>query len=76
VAAIERYGFLHADLSRALLALGLTPETRKYKSHVTMARRAHHASVPVAGPPIAWEIASYVLVEPRGGSHNVLRQYS
>jgi 2'-5' RNA ligase len=67
---------LHADLAEALLALGLTPEQRKYKPHVTMARRAHHANVPVAGPPIAWEIASYALVESRDGSYNVLRQYS
>jgi 2'-5' RNA ligase len=67
---------LHARLSDALLALGLTPESRTYRPHVTMARRASGAGVPAAGPAIDWAITHYALVESRSGSYTVLREYA
>jgi 2'-5' RNA ligase len=67
---------LHARLSDALLALGLTPEARKYRPHVTMARRANGAVIPAAGPAIDWAITHYALVESRAGAYTVLRDYS
>jgi 2'-5' RNA ligase len=67
---------LHARLSDALVALGLTPEARAYRPHVTMARRASGAIVPAAGPAIDWTVAGYALVESRGGTYTVLKKYS
>lgn len=67
---------LHADLSRALVGLGLQPEARKYRPHVTMARRAASAVVPVGGPVVDWHVDRYVLVESHGGIYTVQREYS
>ena len=66
---------LHAALSQALIDLGLQPEARTYRPHVTMARRAKGAEVPVAGPVVDWQVDRYVLVESRGGTYTVLREY-
>jgi 2'-5' RNA ligase len=67
---------LHARLSDALLALGLVPEARAYRPHVTMARRANGAVIPAAGPAIDWAVTHYALVESRSGSYTVLREYT
>ena len=67
---------LHVRLGEALLALGLQPEARSYRPHVTMARRAGGVAVPESGPAIAWDIASYALVESRDGVYTVLRKYA
>jgi 2'-5' RNA ligase len=67
---------LHARLLDALLALGLVPEARAYRPHVTMARRASGAGVPQAGPAIDWAVTHYALVESRSGAYTVLREYS
>ncbi|TQK06880.1 RNA 2',3'-cyclic phosphodiesterase [Herbaspirillum sp. SJZ107] len=66
---------LHARLSQALVGLGLQPEARTYRPHVTMARRAKGAEVPAGGPAVHWQVDRYVLVESRGGSYTVLRDY-
>lgn len=66
---------LHAGLAAALVRLGLTPEARSYRPHVTMARRAANAALPAAQPPLAWDIDRYALVESRAGSYTVLRTY-
>lgn len=67
---------LHARLSDALLALGLVPEARTYRPHVTMARRANGAGVPASGPAIDWQIDRYALVESRAGGYTVLNEYT
>jgi 2'-5' RNA ligase len=70
---------LYADLSAALVSLGLQPESRKFRPHVTLARRAVNATVPLSGPPIQWNIESYALVESRpgnGGGYTVLKYYA
>jgi len=70
---------LHANLSAALVALGLQPEARKYRPHVTFARRANGVAVPPEPPPLVWKIDGYALVESRpnnGGVYTVLETYS
>jgi 2'-5' RNA ligase len=69
---------LHAALGAALTGLGLVPEARKYRPHVTLARRANNALAPLQGPRIDWDVRSYALVESRpgnGGGYTVLRHY-
>ena len=66
---------LHARLASALVALGLPPEARRYRPHVTMARRATGATVAADGPPVSWEVAGYALVESKNGVYTVLRDY-
>lgn len=70
---------LHARLGEALLRLGLRPEERSYRPHVTLARRAAGAVMPDGGPAITWQAKGYALVESRpgeDGSYLVLRDYS
>ena len=69
---------LHAALSAALPDVGLQPEARAYRPHVTMARRARGAAIPQAGPEIDWAVDRYVLVESKtgdGSGYTVLREY-
>lgn len=69
---------LYASLSAALPGVGLQPEARGYRPHVTMARRARGAEVPQGGPFIDWQVDHYTLVESRpgdGGAYTVLREY-
>ena len=68
---------LHARLSAALPALGLVPEARAYRPHVTMARRAGGVGIPASGPAIDWAIDRYALVEskPGDGGYTVLKEY-
>jgi 2'-5' RNA ligase len=68
---------LHAALAAALPGVGLQPEARDYRPHVTMARRAGKAAVPQSGPAVDWVIDRYALVEsrPGDGGYTVLREY-
>jgi 2'-5' RNA ligase len=69
---------LHARLAEALAALGLTPEERSFRPHVTMARRATGSGLPDTGAPIRWDVRRYALVESRpgnGGGYTVLKFY-
>jgi len=66
---------LHARLSEALPTLGLQPETRRYRPHVTMARRATGAIPPAGRPQVAWDVGGYALVESQDGVYSVLRRY-
>jgi 2'-5' RNA ligase len=69
---------LHAKLSAALAALGLQPEARDYRPHVTLARRANHAVVPPESAPLTWQVDGYALVESKpgdGGGYTVLQAY-
>lgn len=69
---------LHADLAQALVALGLQPEARKFRPHVTLARRAGAVAVPPEDAPLSWPIDGYALVESQphnGGVYSVLQTY-
>ena len=67
---------LHARLSEALVLLGLPPEARAYRPHVTMARRANGATLPPDEAPIVWDARGYALVESKNGVYSVLRDYA
>jgi 2'-5' RNA ligase len=54
---------LHRDIAPRLQCLGITPEQRPYRPHVTLARRAFGARAPAVVEPIAWAPARPVLVE-------------
>jgi 2'-5' RNA ligase len=69
---------LHANLAQVLPGLGLQPEARAYRPHVTMARRAAGAGIPPSGQVLDWQVDGYALVESRpgnGGGYTVLREY-
>jgi RNA 2',3'-cyclic 3'-phosphodiesterase len=70
---------LHGDLGEALLRLGLQPEARPWRPHVTLARHAAGALAPPAAPAWRWPVRGYALVEsdsrPRL-SYRVLRRYA
>jgi 2'-5' RNA ligase len=70
---------LHTRLGQALLGLGLPPEERRFRPHVTMARRAPGAMAPLDGPRIDWGVGGYALVESRPGNdggYTVIQRYS
>lgn len=67
---------LHAGLAGVLPGLGLQPEARAYRPHVTMARRAGSVTLPPDGPEIAWRVERHALVESQpGGGYVPLRFY-
>ena len=56
---------LHGALGAALQDLALPIETRLFRPHLTIARRAGSASPPAAGPGLRWPVRGYALVESR-----------
>jgi 2'-5' RNA ligase len=69
---------LHGALHRALVGLELPVDTRPYRAHVTLARRAQGARPPPEGPALRWRIdAGYVLVRslPGGAGYDVLARF-
>lgn len=68
---------LHAALGHALAGLGIVPEERPFRPHVTMARHAAGATPPRTCPPIHWPVSGFALVEsqPDHGGYVVLRRY-
>jgi 2'-5' RNA ligase len=67
---------LHARIGLALAGIGLPVEERVYRPHVTLARRAGGVAVPQDGPVLEWNVTGYALVESRGGTYTVLRDYA
>ncbi len=67
---------LHQRLAEALRALGLPVEERRFRPHVTLARKAAAAVLPPLPPPsaTAWRVDAYALVQSQGG-YRVLRRY-
>ena len=69
---------LHRDLAAALWRLGLPPEARPWRPHVTLARHATGALPPPAAPPWRWPVRGYALVESESRprlTYRVLRRY-
>ena len=56
---------LHTALADALQRVALAPETRAFRPHVTLARRAGPALPPAAGQRLRWPVKDYTLVESR-----------
>lgn len=65
---------LHAALGRQLLDIGLVPEARPYRPHVTMARRAGNAHSPAA-PSLTWRADEYALVASSNGVYTPLQRF-
>ncbi|EXI70676.1 MAG TPA: RNA 2',3'-cyclic phosphodiesterase [Candidatus Accumulibacter phosphatis] len=63
-AALQR---LHDRLGEALQALRLAPERRRFRPHVTLARRATASIPPLAAADLRWQVGSYTLVESLAG---------
>ena len=53
---------LHADLAEVLRRLGLPVETRAFRPHVTLARRATPGQT-VAARPVHWRVSGHALVQ-------------
>jgi 2'-5' RNA ligase len=69
---------LQDALGDALARLALPVETRPYRPHITLARRARGANVPPQGPGLHWRIDDgYVLVRslPGGNGYQVLQRF-
>lgn len=54
---------LHAELGDRLAALGLKPDPRRYRPHLTLARRANGTALPAEVPALRWRPSRVVLVE-------------
>jgi len=70
---------LHARLADALAALDFAPERRRYRPHITLARRADGATPPAAAAAFSWRAdGDYVLVRSRsdGAGYEVLERFS
>ena len=67
---------LHAGLAQRLEALGLRPEERAFRPHVTLARR-HQGAWPAAAQgtsPLCWTVGQYSLVESQRGPPSSYRR--
>lgn len=62
---------LHAVLGKGLRRIGIEPERRPWRPHVTLARRARGAVPSSAGLPLHWPGCGAVLVESHDGYHVV-----
>ena len=69
---------LHDALAGALTGLGLSPETRRYLPHLTLARSASGARLPPEFPAISWTVRGYALVRSTADArwrYDLLQQY-
>lgn len=72
---------LVGHLDHGLQVLGLAPDTRRFKTHVTLARRLQHAvpSLPL-WPPLDWRATMLALVSSRlaaeGPSYHAVARWS
>ncbi len=53
---------LHQVLAHAMQRLDLLPDARPYRPHLTLARSALGAQLPLEPPRIAWPVRGYALV--------------
>ena len=69
---------LHARLDKALSGMRIALETRAYRPHVTLARRAGKTAPPEEAAPLVWQVNGYRLMESvpgSGGGYITLRAY-
>jgi len=71
---------LAADLAEQLKAAGFALESRPYRPHLTLARKAlHMPAPPVEIPPIGWKAVDFVLAESsqdnRGVVYSILKTW-
>ncbi len=63
---------LQAALAERTAALGYTPEARRYRPHVTLARDARGSNHSEDDEAVVWPIAEYALIESRGGRYTTV----
>lgn len=70
-------GALHADLGDRLQGLGLPVEERRYRPHVTFARKASLARPPGTFAPVRWRVEPPLLVQslPGGRGYVPLQRF-
>lgn len=73
--AVPALAELHAALGTALQRAGQRVETRAFKPHLTLARRATGAVVPPSTAPQCWPVSSYALVASAGGHYRNVALY-
>lgn len=66
---------LHLRLGRALQRADRPVDTRPFKPHVTLARRAPRAALPAPDTPARWPVSAYALVVSAGGRYRNLALY-
>ncbi|HVQ03311.1 MAG TPA: 2'-5' RNA ligase family protein [Burkholderiaceae bacterium] len=66
---------LQAALGQALQRCGLRVESRAFKPHVTLARRAARATLAAPSAPQRWPVSAYALVASAGGRYRNLALY-
>jgi RNA 2',3'-cyclic 3'-phosphodiesterase len=74
----EELRALHTALADTLLREGLPVEERRFRPHVTLARKAHGASRPEQFTPVAWEAdARFLLLRslPGGRGYEALQVF-
>ena len=64
---------LHAELQAALSRLALPVDARRWRPHVTLARRAAGATPLARAAPLHWSVRGYALVQSQGGYHCLAR---
>lgn len=70
---------LHSNLSTALERIGMHAESRPYRPHVTLARRAFGAAMSLEPPRLNWQVNDgYALVRslPGGRGYEILERFS
>jgi len=70
---------LHEQLADVLRRLALPVEKRRFRPHLTLARHASGAILPILATPISWTIDGYALVESvlgRGGGYRNVQRYA
>lgn len=71
-------GCLQGALGHSLAALALPVDSRPFRAHVTLARRAQGAKAPRQGPGQCWHVREgYVLVRslPGGAGYQVIERF-
>lgn len=69
---------LHARMGRVVEKLGIPVDERSWRPHITLARRAHHATPPAETLARRWRVRDgYVLVEslPGGAGYEVIARF-
>lgn len=64
---------LHRALQTRLRRLGLPVESRPFKPHVTLARKAMGAALPDKPPRLHWWVRGYALVQSQAGYRTLAR---
>lgn len=64
---------LQGRLGMSLRQLGLTPDERPWRPHLTLARQAQGALPPERAPALRWRVTQLALVQSEGGLYTVLK---